>query len=243
MVRIERECAHKYKFVRVDRWNTPVYTNNILESKEFSTVQDAKDFLTRFGLASTFHIHYIIKDAIRAEKCEYHRPPNGDKFVPKFTFDKIGQFILNFTKYPVSELYGSIDNPDSKQKKAEKRVTQVCEELYKLECTTLSDVRVAYRELQVATSISDGKFRIKQVRLVQMCGALAYYIDKASTALDNMHKKEQALQQYWKPLSVKAKDMKDELKSYLIQYYPDVEKIILLSEFDNAYKETKEKDK
>lgn len=158
-------------------------------------------------------------------------------------FNKIQQFILNSIKYPVSELYGSIDNPDSKQKKAEKRVSQICEELYKLECTTLSDVRSGFRELQVSTDLSDEKFRIKQIRLVQMCGSLAYFIDKAAMALDNMHKKDQALQQYWKPLAVKAKDMKDELKSYLIQYYPDVEKIILLSEFDNAYKETQEKDK
>lgn len=158
-------------------------------------------------------------------------------------FNKIQQFILNSVKYPVSELYGSIDNPDSKQKKAEKRVSQICEELYKLECTTLADVRSAFRELQVAVQISDEKFRIKQVRLVQMCGSLGYYLDKASSALDNMHKKDQVLQQYWKPLSVKGKDMKDELKSFMIQYLPDVEKIILLSEFDNAYKETQEKDK
>lgn len=158
-------------------------------------------------------------------------------------FCKIEQFILNSKKYPVSELYGSIDNPDSKQKKAEKRVTQICEELYKLECLTLSDVRSAYREMQVAVSLSDEKFRIKQVRLVTMTGSLAYYIDKAVTVLDNMHKKDQALQQYWKPLAVKAKDMKEELKSFLIQYYPDVEKVVLLSEFDNAYKETQEKDK
>ena len=85
-------------------------------------------------------------------------------------FCKIEQFILNSKKYPVSELYGSIDNPDSKQKKVEKRVAQICEELYKLECLTLSDVRSAYRDLQVAVRLSDEKFRVKQVRLVKMTG-------------------------------------------------------------------------
>jgi hypothetical protein len=157
--------------------------------------------------------------------------------------DKTLQFILNFTKYPVSELYGGNDTPDVKQKKAEKRVAVICEDLYRLECPVLSDVRAAYRELQVAVLISDEKFRIRQPRLTQMCGALGYFIDKASSALEVMHKKDQALQQYWKPLSVKAKDMKDELKALLIQYYPSTEKVILLSEFDNAYKEAKEKDK
>lgn len=156
--------------------------------------------------------------------------------------ENIFQFILNFTKYPVSELYGHIDTPDAKQKKAEKRIAQICEELYRFDCTVLSDVRAAYREVQVSDSLSDSHFRTKQVRMVKIVGSLAYHIDKSCAMLDNMHKKDQVLQQYWKPLSVKAKVMKDELKSYLIQYYPDVEKIILLSEFDNAYKEEQEKD-
>ena len=243
MVHIERSELHSYNYVKIDRWGTPVYTNDILQAHKFSTEKDAVDFLVQFNLPSTFHVHYIVVDSVRSQKIDYVRESNKDKFMPKFTPEKIGTFILNSMKYPVSELFGSIDTPDAKQKKAEKRIAQICEELYQLECTTLSDVRVAYREMQVAVNLSDEKFRVKQVRLVKMSGTLAYYIDKASAALEAMHKKDQLLQQYWKPLSVKSKDMKDELKSHLIQYYPNVEKTILLSEFDNAYKEAKENDK
>lgn len=157
--------------------------------------------------------------------------------------DKTLQFILNFTKYPVSELYGHIDTPDSKQKKAEKRISVICEDLYKLECNTLSDVRVAFRELQVALNLSDDKFRVRQPRLTEMCGSLGYFIDKAYKALEQMHKKDQILNQYWSSLKVSNKEQKDDLKSVLIQYYPGVEKVILLSEFDNAYKTAQEKDK
>lgn len=153
------------------------------------------------------------------------------------------QFILNFTKYPVSELYGHIDAPDAKQKKAEKRVAGICEELYRFDCTVLADVRAAFRELEVAVSISDEKFRIRQPRLTEMCGTLGYFIDKAHKALEGMHKKDQVLNQYYTPLKISNKVMKDELKSLLIQYYPSTEKVILLSEFDNAYKTAKENDK
>lgn len=158
-------------------------------------------------------------------------------------FENISQFILNFTKYPVSELFGSIDSPDSKQKKAEKRITDICEELYRFDCTVLSDVRTAYRDFEVAIIMSDGAHEIKQVHMVKVAGALAYYLDKAIVMLDNMHKKDQLLIQYWKLRSAKSKVLKDQLKSFLIQYYTNTEKAILMSEFDNAYKETEEKDK
>ena len=162
--------------------------------------------------------------------------------MPKYTLDTIGQFILNFTKYPVSELYGHIESPDSKQKKAEKRVTEICEDLYRFDCTVLSDVRAAYRELSVALGISDDLFVIKQTRLQEMTGSLAYFIDKAVLRLDAMHKKDQALMQYWKPLSAKSKTMKDELKTILIQTYPDVDKSVVLSGFETAYRDAEEKD-
>ena len=155
----------------------------------------------------------------------------------------VQQYIQNFTAYPVSVMFGHIDTPTPKQKKAEKRVAEICEALYRFDCTVLSDVRAAFRELDVLISLSDDKFRIKQVRLTRMTGRLAYFVDKAVVMLDNMHKKDQQLQQYWQPLSMKAKVLKDEIKSFLIQYDTSVDKIVLLSEFDNAYKEAQEEDK
>lgn len=154
----------------------------------------------------------------------------------------IAEFVKNTTKYPVSELFGSIDAPDSKQKKAEKRCTEICEELYRFDCTVLSDVRAAYRELTVVLSISDDKFKIKQVRLEEMTGVLAYYIDKAVSKLDSMYKKDQLLMQYYKPFQVKSKVLKDELKAMLIQHYIGIDKNILLSGFDDWYKRTEAND-
>lgn len=144
---------------------------------------------------------------------------------------------VEFTKvYPPSELFFQAD---SKQAKAEKRVVSICEELYVFTNTTLADMRAAFTELSVAVKM--GIEGMRQLYVEEICGKMAYHIDNAVNALDNMHKKDQILVQYYKQFSVKAKDMKDEVKALLITSFPGIDKAVLLSNFQYWYDVEKEK--
>lgn len=149
---------------------------------------------------------------------------------------KLNMWLKQSAKYPVSELFGSIDNPNTKQKKAEKRITEICEELYRFSVVTLSDVRAAYRDIQVLVNTGiDAKYQYT----AKIVGRVAYFIDVAVPALDAMHKQDQQLQQYYKAWAVKSKDLKDELKSFLIDKYPNEDKVLLLDLFNQSYDDTK----
>lgn len=149
---------------------------------------------------------------------------------------KLKVWFENSAKYPVSELFGSIAEPNAKQKKAEKRITEICEELYRFSVVKLSDTRAAYRDIEVLNRTGiDAKYQYA----CALTGRLAYFLDVAVPALDNMHKQDVLLQQYYKPWAVKAKDLKDELKAYLIEKYSNEDKAVLLDLFSQAYEKTK----
>lgn len=138
--------------------------------------------------------------------------------------------------YPPSEMFFQAD---AKQAKAEKRIVSICEELYKFSSPVLSDLRAAYTVLNNA--VKRDIHNMKQVYVQELCGVLAFHIDNSVQALDNMHKKDPLLQAYYKKWSVKSKVLKDEVKTLLIETFPDVDKSQLLSEFQHWYDTEKDK--
>lgn len=151
--------------------------------------------------------------------------------------NKLQAWVEKTKIYPPSELFYQAD---SKQAKAEKRVVAICEDLYKLEVPTLSDMRAAFTALNNA--VLRDVHNMKEKYVEELCGTLAYYVDKSVLALDTMHKKDPILQVYYKEWSEKSKVLKDELKSFLISTYSDVDKTMLLSEFQHYYDVAKEND-
>ncbi|AFA44515.1 hypothetical protein [Klebsiella phage phiKp_21] len=149
---------------------------------------------------------------------------------------KLNAWVENTRIYPPSEMFYQAD---SKQAKAEKRIVSICEELYVFTCTTLSDMRAAYTELSMAVrmGISD----MRQVYVEEICGKTAFHIDNAVKALDTMHKRDPLLQAYYKEWSCKSKDLKDEIKSTLINAFPGVDKSVLLSNLQYWYDKESEK--
>lgn len=144
--------------------------------------------------------------------------------------NKLNTWIESTKIYPPSEMFYQAD---SKQAKAEKRVVNVCEELYVFTNTTLSDMRAAYRELSIAVNL--GVSDMRQVYVEEICGKMAFHIDNAVKALDNMHKKDPLLQSYYKAWSCKSKDLKDEVKTLLITSFPEIDKSVLLANFQYWY--------
>lgn len=50
-----------YKYIREDRWATPVRTNVQSDAKIFETAEAAVEYATRFLLVSTHYVHEIVE--------------------------------------------------------------------------------------------------------------------------------------------------------------------------------------
>lgn len=148
---------------------------------------------------------------------------------------KLTQWVESTKIYPPSEMFYQAD---SKQAKAEKRCIQICEDLYRFNVPVLSDMRAAFNVVWSAYNRDIQQMKMKYVQ--EICGKLAFHVDNAIQALDTMHKKDQLLQAYYKPWAMKSKDLKDEIKSVLINAFPDIDKVQLLSEFQYWYDAEKE---
>lgn len=149
---------------------------------------------------------------------------------------KLNTWVENTKVYPPSEMFYQAD---STKAKAERRCVTICEDLYRFTVPTLSDMRAAFTVLNNA--VKRDIHNMKQKYVEEICGKLAFHIDNSVLALDTMHKKDPLLQAYYKPWAVKSKDLKDEIKSLLINSFPDVDKAQLLSEFQYWYDMEKEK--
>ncbi len=56
---IQVETESEYKHIRMDKWNTPVRTNNHFECTRFDTCEEAVEVVKKFNLVSTSHVHKV----------------------------------------------------------------------------------------------------------------------------------------------------------------------------------------
>lgn len=131
---------------------------------------------------------------------------------------QIDNFVENYSKYPPAEIFAGIINPSAKQKKAEKRLQDICEDLYKLEVQTLSESTQALRELKVTLVLADKGFPVRSERLIDVVAMLLLNLNKSSRALTECFKKDPLLTQYyssWKPdMKSIESELIDLLKSF-----------------------------
>ena len=111
--------------------------------------------------------------------------------------------------YPPNELYGSIETPTPKEKKAEKRITDICEVLYRFDCSIIGDFRMAKTNFDVAIKMMSG---CKNVKISYLLDSLALYTFHFKILLDcfsQLSKKDPILKDYYKDIisNIKIKDI------------------------------------
>lgn len=131
----------------------------------------------------------------------------------------IVDWVKNVKLYPPSEIFFEKYGKDAK---AEKRIQELCEELYRFnypdnQVNYLGELQQSYRDLEVAYLMGfDG---MKPAYIISVKDRFLSSVKDTITALESMHKKDQVLQQYYKPWKVKFQDIQREVfdmtKDYL----------------------------
>lgn len=57
---IMRSTDLAYKYVRLDKWETPVYDTDIHKAKQFSTEEEAEEVVRKFHLVRSHYEHIIL---------------------------------------------------------------------------------------------------------------------------------------------------------------------------------------
>jgi DNA-directed RNA polymerase subunit F len=73
---IRVQTDSEYKYIREDRWNTPVRTNLQSDAKLFDTAKDALEYAERFMLVGTHYVHEIVETQ-EIVKFTCHYAPNS----------------------------------------------------------------------------------------------------------------------------------------------------------------------
>lgn len=110
------------------------------------------------------------------------------------------QTILNYCHrmglYPPSEMFAGLVNPTPKQKKAEVRIMKICEELYRIDNSTLSNMRNAVREFEVVIMMGE-TYPVKSEVVIKTAATALAHICNVLTQVTALCKKDQELRQYF----------------------------------------------
>lgn len=117
------------------------------------------------------------------------------------------QTILNYCHriglYPPSEMYAGLVNPTPKQKKAEVRIMKICEDLYRIDNSTLSNMRNAVREFEVVMMMSES-YPVKPTVVIHTAATALAHICEVLTQATALAKKDQELSQYYSSHSINS---------------------------------------
>ncbi|SOK59308.1 hypothetical protein [Yersinia phage fHe-Yen9-03] len=59
MVFIKVQNTFEHKFIKIDKWNTPVLTISIDSAYKFESLNSAIEFISKFNLVKTSYVHQI----------------------------------------------------------------------------------------------------------------------------------------------------------------------------------------
>ena len=130
----------------------------------------------------------------------------------------INDWVKHMLTYPPSEMFYQKYGP--KHEKAEKRIKNICEDLYKFNWTdgkanVLGELKMAHREFDVLS-----KIHLKAIKPEYVLKAKEDFLLKVKPAIqafELMIKKDQLLQEYYKEWKISYKDISDYMhKMYLI---------------------------
>lgn len=74
---IRVQTGSDYKYIREDRWETPVRTNVQSDVKLFETATDAVEYARKFMLVSTHYVHEIVEDEVVKFTCHFIQNSKG----------------------------------------------------------------------------------------------------------------------------------------------------------------------
>lgn len=117
--------------------------------------------------------------------------------------EKINNFCCKTAIYPPVALFGAINNPTQQEKKAEQRIINVCEDLYKIDNQTLNNLRVCYQQAALCELFNKN---LKDSYLIKSCATLAATLKFSHKALENMHKKDPILTKYFSDIKLEKED-------------------------------------
>ena len=117
---------------------------------------------------------------------------------------EIKEFCNKTNIYPPVILFGGINNPTAQEKKAEQRIINICEDLYKIDNPTLRNLRSAYQEANLSELFQKN---IKDPYMIEKCAILATHLKHTHKKLEMMHKKDPILSGYFSDWSLSKTDI------------------------------------
>ena len=117
---------------------------------------------------------------------------------------EIKEFCNKTSVYPPVILFGGINNPTAQEKKAEQRIINICEDLYKIDNPTLRNLRSAYSEANLSKLF---RKNIKDSYMIEKCATLSVLLKYTHKKLEAMHKKDPILSNYFSDWSLSKTDI------------------------------------
>jgi|SRR6516165_370627 hypothetical protein len=114
-------------------------------------------------------------------------------------YSELKNFVRATALYPPSEICSGTYGKKAAAK--EKRLIDICEDLYRFENQTIPAMREAFKEFDTMIKISNG-VEIKALAATSIAGKLIFFTDNAIKALEMMHKKDQALMYYYNDFKI-----------------------------------------
>lgn len=126
--------------------------------------------------------------------------------------NNIIDFVKNVCAYPPSELFGGIQNPTAKEKKAEQRITNICEELYKIDCPVFNQLREALRDFMILVVFFED---LKPDYFVNKAATLQYHLESVSHSFDKMCNKDPILKEYYSNIKLSKEEIRITIFDYV----------------------------
>lgn len=116
---------------------------------------------------------------------------------------KFKDFCLKTQQYPPVALFGHIQNPTTQEKKAEQRITIICEDIYKVDSQILAGLRASFAGMSLCELFKDN---LKDNYLIESSAKFLANLKYAHKALEVMHKKDSILANYFAEFKLEKSD-------------------------------------
>ena len=116
---------------------------------------------------------------------------------------KFKDFCLKTQQYPPVVLFGHIQNPTTQEKKAEQRISVICEDLYRIDSQVLAGLRASFAGMSLCELFKDN---LKDNYLIESSAKFLAHLKSAHKALEAMHKKDAILVKYFAEFKLEKSD-------------------------------------
>ena len=135
----------------------------------------------------------------------------------------VDSFIKSCLAYPPIQIFGEKE-VTKKSKKAEERIVEICEELFRYNKKTPKDIRylsemsAAYRDVQVAIKMSLS-YDIKEEYMAKVLAEFVSAITLAIHQMNSVYKKDPVLWNYYQGFAVHQKVIRESVVKYIIDVH------------------------